>query len=111
MRLRSSPIVSSLQLQRLLHLNLYYSFVYAAAEVGLTIYKLQTFVFEDRVKYSLPVLVGVWCAAELARLPLGYVGNLREKVSSPAQHGTGAFNNGHRVYRILFAEFAPPSLS
>jgi hypothetical protein len=82
MRLRRTPIVSSLSLQRLLHLNAYYSWAYAAAEIGLTIYKLAYLSLDVKVRYSLPILVAVWCICELARLPLGYTGNLREKVGA-----------------------------
>jgi Predicted membrane protein len=81
MRLRSVSIVFSLPLQRLLHFNSYYSVFYAAAEIGLTVFKLTSTVLDEKMKYSLPVLVAIFVLSELARLPLGYTGNLREKVS------------------------------
>lgn len=80
MRLRTVPSLSSLPLQRLLHLNVYYSLVYGAVEIAATIYKLIYLSVGDRVALSLPILVAVWCIAEIARLNLGYAGNLREKV-------------------------------
>lgn len=86
MRLRSSPVVSSLPLQRLLHFNAFYSAAYGAAEIALVIYKLVFLSVDEKVKYSLPVLVAVWCLCEPARILLGYTGNLREKVCSPGRY-------------------------
>jgi len=81
MRLRSVAIVSNLQLQRLLYFNVFASLAYGACEIGLTAYKLAYLQLPDKAKYSTSVLVAVWVLCELARLPLGYAGNLREKVS------------------------------
>lgn len=73
-------MLSSLQLQRLLHFSAFYAFVFGLAHIGLTIYKLAYLVANEKVWYSLPVAVTAWCICEPPRLILGYVGNLRERV-------------------------------
>lgn len=73
-------MLSSLQLQRLLHFSAFYAFVFGLGHIGLAVYKLAFLVANEKVWYSLPVAVTAWCVCEPPRLILGYVGNLRERV-------------------------------
>jgi len=73
-------VVSSLPLQKLLYFNVQYSIVYWVAQVALVVYKLAFLDVKDVTRYGTPAIVFAWTVAEIVRLRLGYVGNLREKV-------------------------------
>jgi hypothetical protein len=78
-------VASSLQLQKLLYFNFYYSLAYWAAQVALVVYKLAFLDVKEVTRYGTPAIVFAWTVCEIVRLRLGYLGNLREKVtgSSP----------------------------
>lgn len=78
--LAADPVGSSLPLQKLLYFNLLYSPFFGAAHIALLVYKLYYLTAGRIATYILPVAVVVWCLVEIARLRLGYFGNLREKV-------------------------------
>lgn len=82
----ADPVGSSLALQKLLYFNLFYSPAFGAAHIALLVYKTVYLTASRITSFVLPVIVVVWCLLEIARLRLGYFGNLRERVS-PASHG------------------------
>lgn len=78
--LRADAVLSSLQLQKLLYFNFYFSPVFAAAHVALCVYKTMYLSPTLYTSFILPLVVAIWGLCEIPRLRLGYVGNLREKV-------------------------------
>ena len=74
-------IKSSLGLQVLMYYQGFYSLVYFAVSGGAMMNKVYNYGFSNAVLELLTVpIFFLWSATELARVPLGYIGNVSEKV-------------------------------
>ena len=82
--LRVLRVSSSLPLQKLLYFNALFSLAFAAAHAATVAFKLQRLALQPMSQALLPAALGVWAAVELARLWLGYRGNLGEQVPALA---------------------------
>jgi hypothetical protein len=78
--LRVVRVSSSLQLQKLLFYNFYFSIAYGACHLSSMAYKLMQFEGLSENFAILPGGIGAWIILECARLRLAYLGNLNEQV-------------------------------
>lgn len=78
--LRVVRVSSSLQLQKLLFYNFYFSIAYGACHLSSMAYKLIHFDGLAENIVILPGGIGAWIVLECARLRLAYLGNLNEQV-------------------------------
>ena len=78
--LRVVRVSSSLELQKLLYYNFYFSIAYGACHISSMAYKLLYFDGLSENVAILPGGIGVWIILECARLRLAYLGNLNEQV-------------------------------
>lgn len=81
--MKAINVVSSLPLQKLLYFNFFYAFVFAVAHVAMCVFKIVYMPSNLTTRIVLPILVSLWALVEIARLRLGYNGNLHEKVRPP----------------------------
>ena len=78
--LRVVRVSSSLELQKLLYYNFYFSIAYGACHISSMAYKLLYFDGMSENFAILPGGIGAWIILECARLRLAYLGNLNEQV-------------------------------
>lgn len=93
MHLRAVPLASSLPLQKLLFFNFYYSILFGAVHVAMMSYKIAYLQLDTAGLYAAPAILTVWALCEIARLRLGYAGNLKEKVIACSCRLHGLFHH------------------
>jgi transmembrane protein 17 len=82
MALRVVRVASSLPLQRFLNYSSYYAWAFGATAIAQAVWKTAALDASSRGVAAIlpPALAAAWIALEAARLRLGFVGNLQERV-------------------------------